>query len=204
MPQELFVSRTLPVLATTEHLLPQQKHQIRGSGMLFSQTILEAIRTEGIWIVMLGNDGETANKTGDIVTFATIESVDWLSEEQIKVELELSLWGKVDAEQHHKSDRLLKASLFPLWHSDKKASERDRVVTQLQQWQAENAYHQPPTDIGYDFNTDPCWLCWRWLELLPLPVQTKQRLLKQPEPTLCLRYLKTMFRQSDRYTRLLR
>ncbi|OLQ75739.1 hypothetical protein BIT28_13525 [Photobacterium proteolyticum] len=201
MPQELFVSRTLPVLATTEHLLPQQKHQIRGRGMLFSHTILEAIRSEGMWIVMQGSDGETANKTGDIVTFATIENVDWLSEDQVIVELELSLWGRVDTEQHHRSDRLLKARFFPLWHSDIKASESDRVVTQLQQWQAEYACHQPLNDIGYEFNADPCWLCWRWLELLPLPVQTKQRLLKQPEPTLCLRYLKKMIRQSDRYTR---
>ncbi|MGR5149414.1 hypothetical protein ACQKP8_23070 [Photobacterium alginatilyticum] len=204
MPKRPYHSYTLPVLTTTEHLLPLTKQQISGSGALFSQMILEATRAGGIWIVMQDSNGEVADKAGDIVTFASIDCVDWLSGDQVQVSLDLPQWGAVDTEQDKTPGRYLSASLFPLWHCSHKLSTTDRLVVQLRQWQKEYAHQGPANDPGRTDYEDPCWLCWRWLEVLPLPVHTKQRLLKQPGPNSSLRYLKKMIRQSDLYAELLR
>jgi len=196
--------RTLPFLATTDHQLPQGRDQIRGSGVLFSQMVLDAVRSGGIWIMMQDYNGVKADRPGDIVTFAQINTVDWLSGDQIQVNIELTHWGKIDPVQNKRSDQYLTANPFPLWQTNQTMNADDRLVVRLKQWQVEYAHLQQAQDVRHTSANDPCWLCWRWLELLPLPICTKQKLLKKPGPSLCLRYIKKMIHQSDRYTGLLR
>lgn len=171
---------------------------------MFSDTIREAIRLKGLWLIMQDSDGDTAADKGDIVVLARIIAVDWLSNVQIRVDIELAQWGMIDNEPKEGTGRYLKASLFPLWKGNQKLSENDLLVVRLKQWLLESN-HQPPQNISELVSiSDPGWLCWRWLEVLPLPIDIKQRLLKHPTPRPCLRYLKRLIRQSDLYAGLLR
>jgi len=157
-----------------------------------------------MWMVMQDSDGQVAISRGDIVTYAHIITVDWLSGTQIQVDLDLPAWGMIENNIPTKSLRL-SAKPFPLWTTNRKLPESDILIIRLKQWLVEYSYQQPRLiSSSIEDLHDPCWLCWRWLELLPLPLQTKQRLLKHPTPQLCLRYLKRIIHQSDLYTQVLR
>ncbi|MCW8328793.1 hypothetical protein MD588_08220 [Photobacterium sp. SDRW27] len=196
-------NHTLPFLATADHFLPLGKRQLRGSSMVFSNTIREALHAGGFWLVMQDSDGQVAVSGGDIVTYAHITNIDWLSGTQIQVDVDLKAWGCIEDQVQFNPPRLC-AKIIPLWTTNQKLPENDILFVRLKQWLAEYGYQSPlMVDTSADFR-DPCWLCWRWLELLPLPLKIKQRLLKRTNPKLCLRYLKIIIHQSDLYTQVLR
>lgn len=195
---------TLPYLKTTDHLLPSTQRRIHGSGLMFTNIIREATRSGGVWLVMQDSDGQSAMSEGDIVSQAKIQSVDWLSCSQICVDLHITGWGMVETSNQTIKPGQLNARLRPLWATKQQCPADDILVIRLKQWQREYAC-QPGGDHDDPAGAfDSCWLCWRWLELLPLPLVTKQRLLKQSDPRACLRYLKKMILQSDLYAGMLR
>ena len=195
---------TQPYLKSTDHLLPSGKRKIWGCGLLFTNTIRDALKEGGLWLVMQDSEGQSAMAEGDIVIRAIIGAVDWLSASQICVELNIVGWGNIAPSEKGTTNDRLSARLRPLWTDRQKIPAGDILIVRLKQWQLEYG-HQQPWLFDHQANlSDPCWLCCRWLELLPLPLKTKLRLLSHPTPQACLRYLKKIIRQSDRYTEKLR
>lgn len=194
---------TLPFLATTDHLLPGRDWQLSGHGIVFTETIRAATRAEGMWLVMQDSHGDIANQPGDRVTHAVIRQVDWLSGPQIQVELRLAQWGVICPNSQHAGAPTLSAALRPLWREDSPVPATHLLLQKYVQWQQE--YGSPHADIPpTPRDANASWLCWRWLELLPLPVATKQRLLRHPSPTTCLRYLEKIVQHGDLCSNLLR
>ncbi|MGF1735484.1 hypothetical protein [Photobacterium satsumensis] len=186
--------KRLPFLKCTEHLMPMGKGNIRGTGYSFTHTVSDGLQSGGLWLVMQGDSGQTANNTGDIIMFAAIRDVDWLSETQIKLKLAIEHWGRITSPEtkHHK----LEGQLYPLWQ-DSPLPVDDLLAVRLIECtrQFHINEHQHP-GVHHQLNTN--WVCWRWLEILPIPLNKKQRLLKFPDAQLCIKYLKKILRQSDR------
>ncbi len=212
MQLSLVPSETFPFLISTEHLLPTGKWQISGTGPLFIDTVCEAMHSGGLWLVMQDHKGKTAIRSGDRVSFAVITNIDWLgqsigrhfSDSQIQVELDVHGWGNVIIKKQPRYPPRLAAQRRPLWAADKKLSPDDLLLSRLTELTIEcNKIESLLPNIMLA-DTDPGWICLRWLELLPLPLDTKQRLLKMPDPELCLRYLKKIIQHSDLYSDLLR
>lgn len=191
---------TLPYIQTTDHLMPMGQGQLRGSGYLFTQTIADGLRAGSLWIVMVDSFGKPANAHGDIIMLATITEVDWLSEAEIKLDIAIHQWGALALEPHH-STTYLQGEIYPIWHDDIQLDNDDILTTRLRQWLAESGSQMQVTAASL---TSARWVCWRWLELLPLSLTTKQRLLKHSSPQVCIRYLKKIIRRSDLITSLLR
>ncbi|CAM3821809.1 hypothetical protein VA7868_03473 [Vibrio aerogenes CECT 7868] len=194
----------LPFLMTTDHLMPAGKRRIWGSGLLFSQTLLEATKQNGLWLVMQDSDGQAAMSPGDIVIQARVLSVDWLSAEYIDAEICTRSWGNIIDVKQAAGYGWLTAQTRSLWPTEQRLSPDELLVIRFQQWLKD--HHNIPlwlNDVPANM-TDPNQLCWYWLELLPLPVSTKQRLLRQPTSQACLRYLKKIFWYSDRFRHDLR
>ncbi|SHO59110.1 hypothetical protein [Vibrio quintilis] len=196
----------LPCLMTTDHLLPVGKRNIRGNGFIFSQTLLDAIKHHGVWLVMQDSDGQAAIAPGDIVIQAKILAVDWLSADQICAEIYTHRWGRIVSVRQAAGFGWLCAQPAPLWKTPQRLSSDDILVTHFRQWLRESSRLTPSPWLSEQTPhiTDPNQLCWYWLELLPLPLSTKQRLLRQPDSQVCLRYLKKIFRHSDRFSLNLR
>ena len=189
--------KCLPFLECRDHFMPMGNGDIKGTGYHFTHTVTDGLRAGGLWLVMQDDSGQVASNSGDIIMFAAIEDVDWLSGSQIKLKLTIQHWGKVTASGLQR--QLLEGQVYPLWQ-DSCLPADDILVMRLVQ--CTNEY--PNKGLGdvttsteaIRFNTN--WICWRWLELLPIPLDKKQRLLKYPTSKLCLRYLKKIIRQSDR------
>lgn len=211
MQPSLVTSETFPFLISTEHLLPTGKCQICGTGSLFIDTLLEAMHSGGLWLVMQDHTGKTAINSGDRVSFAVITDINWLgqsigrhfSDSEIQVELNVSGWGNVIVKQPRYPPSLT-ARHQPLWAVKHKLTADDLLLSQLTTLAIECNYLKSQWHKKMLPDTDPGWVCMRWLELLPLPLDTKQRLLKMPKPDLCLRYLKKIIRCSDLNSDLLR
>ncbi|AJR06755.1 hypothetical protein C9J03_03960 [Photobacterium gaetbulicola] len=189
--------KRLPYLKCRDHFMPMGNGNINGTGYRFTHTVTDGLRAGGLWLVMQDDSGQIAGNSGDIIMFAAIEDVDWLSGSQIKLKLAIRHWGKVTASgvQHQH----LEGQVYPLWQ-DSVLPDDDLLVMRLLQLTSEYPNQQlnsgalsSPTN---QFNTN--WICWRWLEILPIPLGTKQRLLKSPTSEPCLRYLRKIIRQSDR------
>lgn len=189
--------KCLPYLKCREHFMPMSNGDIKGKGYHFTHTVTDGLRAGGLWLVMQDDSGQTAGNSGDIIMFAAIEDVDWLSGSQIKLKLAIRHWGKVTpAGMQHQQ---LEGQVYPLWQDSYLPSD-DVLVMRL--IQCTNEFHNSELNNATvplsttHFNTN--WICWRWLEILPIPLDKKQRLLKYPTSKLCLRYLKKIIRQSDR------
>lgn len=200
----------LPFLITTEHYFPGIQWQIRGDGLIFVNTIRDATKTGGLWLLMQDSDGKVAAAQDDIVSYARIVEIDWLSTDQIRVDIVVDSLGVISSTtpQHHH----IKAKPLPLWRTEKIEPSTNLLAAKLKTLLLEHHHESnykastlasPPNAFEADFD-DPCWLCWRWLELLPLPLKTKQKLLRHSSPDVCLRYLKKIINQSDRLAQLLR
>lgn len=212
MQLSLVPSETFPFLISTEHLLPTGKWQISGTGSLFIDTLREAMHTGGLWLVMQDHEGKTAINSGDRVSFAVITNIDWLGQSigrhfrdsQIKVELNVQGWGNVVIKKTPCYPPRLAAQRRPLWTVDHKLTEDDVLFSRLTELTIESNNIKSQLSKNLLPDTDPGWICLRWLELLPIPLDTKQRLLKMPDPGLCQRYLKKIIQRSDLYSDLLR
>ena len=189
--------KRLPYLKCREHFMPLSNGDIKGTGYHFTHTVTDGLRAGGLWLVMQDDSGQIAGNSGDIIMYAVIEDVDWLSGSQIKLKLAIQHWGKVTPagmQQQH-----LEGEVYPLWQ-DSYLPADDILVMRL--FQCTNEY--PNNELGRTnaptkverFNTN--WICWRWLEILPIPLDKKQRLLKYPTSELCIRYLKKIIHKSDR------
>ena len=220
-------TRTLPYLLTTEHGMPMGQLEIKGSGLRFTQTIADGLRAGGLWLVMQDKCGTAAMNKGDIMMLAHIDAVDWLSERQITLSLSIQAEGMLHHDVTDACTTHLQGEAIASWsqqsprtqksHGPQKlqradtsqgaqesrvspqpyVDKHDVLVTRLQQsWQAQGRLlpegHQD-TDMAYR----PDWICWRWLEILPISLATKQRLLKHPSPRICMRYIKKIIRHSD-------
>lgn len=185
----------LPYLKCTEHLMPMGNADIRGAGYSFTHTITDGLRAGGLWLVMQDDAGQAADSNGDIIMFAAIEDVDWLSDSQIKLKLAVQYWGRIVASGQQ--SQTLKGQVYPLWHDSTLASD-DILVVRLHQCTSTYYRTLPSAAAAPPDRVATNWVCWRWLELLPIPLGTKQRLLKYPTSQLCLRYLKKIIRHSDR------
>ena len=190
--------KQLPFLRCTEHLMPMGKGDICGNGYSFTHTVSDGLRAGGLWLVMQDYSGQTANNSGDIIMFAAIDDVDWLSRSQIHLKLTVEHWARVtSADTKHQK---LEGQLYPLWQ-DSPLPIDDLLVVRLiectHQFRPCERSMAPASAKPPQLNTN--WVCWRWLEILPIPLDKKQRLLKSPDAQLCIRYLKRIIRQSDRF-----
>ncbi|MCQ1057641.1 hypothetical protein LRP52_07085 [Photobacterium sp. ZSDE20] len=203
-------NKRLPFLKCTEHFMPMGNGNICGTGYTFTHTVSDGLRAGGLWLVMQDDSGQAATNDGDIIMFAAIEDVDWLSESQIKLKLTIEHWGRVTSpETKHQK---LEGQLYPLWQNSYLPMDDILVVRLIecthQFHPAERHYpnrlaHEPAFSVahvaGSDHQLNTNWVCWRWLEILPITLDKKQRLLKSPDARLCIRYLKRIIRQSDRF-----
>ncbi|UXI03531.1 hypothetical protein [Photobacterium sp. TY1-4] len=192
---------TLPYLATTEHLLPGREWQLAGNGIVFTERLRAATRAGGLWLVMQESNGKVADQPGQLVTHAAISQIDWLSGPQIRVQLRLTQWGVIHSSSRHAGSLYLSATVRPLWAAHLSLPDTHLLRQRFTQWQ--QAYALPELSATAH-PASAAWLCWRWLELLPLTVATKQRLLHHPSPAVCLRYLEKIMRQGDLCSNLLR
>lgn len=202
--------KRLPFLKCTEHFMPMGNGKISGTGYSFTHTVSDGLRAGGLWLVMQDDSGQAANNNGDIIMFAAIEDVDWLSESQIKLKLAIEHWGRVTSPVT--KQQKLEGQLYPLWQNSYLPMD-DILVARLiectHQFHPNERHHPIKLEhetvfsaallegIPHQLNTN--WVCWRWLEILPIPLDKKQRLLKSPDAQLCIRYLKKIIRQSDRF-----
>ena len=188
--------KRLPYLACRDHFMPMGNGNINGAGYHFTHTVTDGLRAGGLWLVMQDDFGQVASNRGDIVMFAAIEDVDWLSGSQIQLKLAIQQWGKVTSSST--PHQQLEGQVYPLWQESYLAVD-DVLVRRLMQCTNEYPnkwFGASAPATAKHFNTN--WICWRWLEILPIPLDKKQRLLKYPTSKLCLRYLKKIIRQSDR------
>ncbi|GHA45627.1 hypothetical protein ACFFLZ_08390 [Photobacterium aphoticum] len=198
--------QTLPYLLTTEHGMPMSQLVIKGSGLRFTQTIADGLRAGGIWLVMQDKCGTVAMAKGDIMMLAHIDAVDWLSDRQIVLNLHIQAEGILHHDAAYASTTRLQGETIALWSQATLGSPasplpaldtHDVLVTRLlQSWQAQGR-SLPDDHQAFPMTYPPHWICWRWLEILPISLATKQRLLKHPTPLLCMRYIKKIIRHSD-------
>ncbi len=188
--------------------MPQRFARIKGQGMVFTTSLRAAEKAGGVWLAFQDSDGNSATNAGDLVCFAQISHIDWLSESEIEAEFKVLHWGKV---------RSNKPSFSSAWLSHTLCAEKTELWLNTYQQKNTAALQSALANINLQYpelqtaNLEQSMqsdqvktLCWRWLELLPLPICTKQRLLKSPSASLCIRYLGFILRQSDRFTHLTR
>ncbi len=212
----------LPYVAMTEHLQPLRRWRLEGNGIMFTELAKQALRTKALWIVMQDSNGSTAMHRGDIVSLARVEMVDWLSMDSIVIVLDIDSWGIITSPPSKASPRLLAASKRAVWTSltDNLTDNERELPAKLSLREDLYCYRDallPSSVLSSEWHTalstiqhdtvrkdlteqDVSWLCLRWLELLPLPITMKQRLIAHHDHTVCRRYLKKMIRCSDRYT----
>ncbi|MGF1688470.1 hypothetical protein L4C36_17580 [Photobacterium japonica] len=187
---------TLPYLQTTEHGMPMSKLVIWGNGILFTQTITDGLRAGGLWLVMQDKCGTAAVAKGDIIMLAHIDDVDWLSACQIKLDLTIQASGVLRHDATPPLCSRLQGDITARWPDLPPLPEHDILLTRLKQGMIEHHFPLPASSVD-DWPRTPNWVCWRWLEILPIPLATKQRLLKHPTPHLCMRYIKKIIRHGD-------
>jgi hypothetical protein len=200
---ELTPARLMPYLTLTELPLPDRLWRVWGSGPLFVERMRLAQHAGRVALVMQGSQGELAMTPGDVVALASVRSIDWLSEPQIRIELDVNDWGLVAAEVGVAYPSQLSVHKRGRWLSQKSLFDDDPLVAKL----GDLVSQRPDwslTPASRAERHDPVWICLRWLELLPLPLRIKQRLLQAPSSKLALRYLNKMVRQSDRFATPLR
>ncbi|PSW11353.1 hypothetical protein C9I98_24195 [Photobacterium sanctipauli] len=200
MIESLASTLSLPFIQTADHYMPHGRWYIRGSGILFTRVVTDSLRAGGFWLIMQDSQGKTANHNGDIMTLASIRHVDWLSESQIKIEVTIEGWAKITA-PNLCTGWVIEGRCYPLWPDDTLLADDDLLVTRLQQWFSDshcaNIGIDTLTTLPHPIPRSASWVCWRWLEILPVSLTIKQRLLKHPTPNACMRYIKKIILHSD-------
>ena len=195
-------------MISREHFMPQRLARIKGQGVVFIASLRAVEKAGGVWLAFQDSDGNSAVKTGDLVSFAQVNHIDWLSKSQIEAEFKVLHWGKVTSHKPSFCSNWVSPTLcankIELWptvatHKNTAALQHALTNINLQYPELQTTNFQQCVQSDQVKN-----LCWRWLELLPLPICTKQRLLKSPSASLCIRYLGFILRQSDRFTHLAR
>ena len=176
----------IPCIATTEHVLPMRRVIISGDGLLFTEMARLAHKTSQIALIMMDSNGDYPETSQQLVTIANVESIDWLSEQQIKITMVCSEMGTLHS---YKSIGLSDVAKHPMWPSVNSPEQAATLATPLELTEAVNI------DVEQAANLN--WLCYRWLEILPLQVSVKQRLLKAQDCRLCQRYLEKIIEKSD-------
>ncbi|WP_411990790.1 hypothetical protein [Agarivorans sp. DSG3-1] len=195
-----------PLMICSEHYMPERYARIRGQGSVFIASLRAAEKAGGMWLAFQDSNGNSAVKQGDIVSFAQISHIDWLSQAEIVVECKVLNWGQVCANALAFSNEwmapCIRAESLELW--PKLYKQRNTNALQLALEKINLQYPElKASDLQENISSECVkQLCWRWLELLPLPINTKQRLLKSPSASLCIRYLGFILRQSDRFNHL--
>ena len=186
--------------------MPQRLAQLRGQGLMFTERLRAAEKAGGLWLAHQDSGGDSAIQPGDLVCFAKITQIDWLSQLQIVADCEIHHWAVVVTATPSSAKQWPCASLtakpIELWPQHSGAQHQQRLQQAL-----DLVLQQHPELMVNELTTSPTatklnQLCWRWLELLPLPLRTKQRLLQAPSVELCLRYLTFILRRNDRFTEL--
>ncbi|WP_406609263.1 hypothetical protein [Agarivorans sp. JK6] len=197
-----------PLMISREHFMPQRFARMKGQGVVFIASLRAAEKAGGVWLAFQDSDGNSAVQANDLVSFAQVSHIDWLSKAQIEVEFKVLHWGKVTSGKPGFSSTWVSPTLcadkIELWpntsiQKNTAALQSALANINLQYPELQTANLEQSVQSEQVKN-----LCWRWLELLPLPICTKQRLLKSPSASLCIRYLGFILRQSDRFTHLAR
>ncbi|MEE1673965.1 hypothetical protein SNR37_003392 [Agarivorans aestuarii] len=197
-----------PLMISREHFMPQRFARIKGEGMVFIASLRAAEKAGGVWLAFQDSDGNSAVQANDLVSFAQVSHIDWLSKAQIEVEFKILHWGKVTSNEpgfcSNWVSPTLCANKIDLWPDCSKQKNTAALQNALANINLQYPELQT-ANFEQSVQSDQVkTLCWRWLELLPLPICTKQRLLKSPSASLCIRYLGFILRQSDRFTHLAR
>ena len=134
---------------------------IKGTGYHFTHTVTDGLRAGGLWLVMQDDAGQIAGNSGDIIMYAVIEDVDWLSGSQIKLKLAVQHWESHSCRHATTTSR---GQVYPLWQ-DSYLPVDDILVMRLFQCTNEylnNDLCRSNTPTVEHLNTN--WICWRWLE----------------------------------------
>lgn len=200
---ELSPVRLMPYLAMTELPLPERPWRLWDSGPLFVERMRLAQHAGVIALVMQGSQGELAMAPGDVVGIAKVSAIDWLTEPQIRIELDVMGWGVVFSDAAIAYPSQINVQRREPWPQLPMLNQQNLLVERL----ADLVRQRPDwclSATSVEQRLDPAWVCLRWLELLPLSVRIKQRLLQAPSPKLALRYLKKIVRNSDRFASVVR
>ncbi|MGY5450210.1 hypothetical protein ACVFI8_04620 [Agarivorans sp. MS3-6] len=195
-----------PLIIRREHFMPERNAQISGEGMAFIASLRAAEKAGGMWLAFQDSKGRCAVKPQDIISFAQIKHIDWLSQARITVDFTVLSWGVVTSKAPTfcstwmtQTIEATPCELWPMMLQHKNVQDLQQTLQKINVTYPELKV----TNLNQELeNNQVKSLCWRWLELLPLPINTKQRLLKSPSASLCIRYLGFILRQSDRFNQL--
>ncbi|WP_432459923.1 hypothetical protein [Agarivorans sp. QJM3NY_25] len=200
--------QVLPLIINSEHFMPERQGRLSGQGGEFIASIRAAEKAGGMWLAFQDSNGHCAISKHDLVSRGEIKQVDWLSRKQIIVEFNVTGWGLISTNHPEFSKEwftdTITAQQLILWPTPETYPPQPHLQQAL--LQVKRLYpelHSYGPNQAQDLN-DVRLLCWRWLELLPLSIDTKQRLLKAATPALCIRYLNFILRQNDRFLHLRR
>ncbi|WP_095499086.1 hypothetical protein [Paraferrimonas haliotis] len=187
---------SLPFHQTTEHMLPGSIARISGKGLLFSSWARSVQLSQRLWIVMRDCESPQRQVAGDRVALAKVISIDWLSQDSITLTLDVYGWGEALHNVDGASQTLL-AEQQALWCDQEPCNDCLFISAFLRQWLEQELCKRLGTKLDYRDWRNPNWVCLRWLELLPLSVETKQNLLKVGDCEIAVRYLTILLEQID-------
>lgn len=189
---------SLPFIYNTEHLLPGRECRWLVPGQGREALIRRAQLSGLVALVMQESNGQAFDQPGDSVTIAKVLQVNWLHHKGIELHLSLERCARVLQQTSSPSGSVLQLQEQPTWPNAEIDSAVLRFIREsylaLRYAHPERA-SAPPTTQHNDY---AAWLCYRWLELLPLPVANKQALLKESHLEPGMRYIKNILQQGDR------
>ncbi len=173
---------------------------------MFTNSLRAAEKAGGMWLAHQDCGGDSAVQQGDLVCFAKIIQIDWLSQSQIVADCEIHHWAII-AEPNFSSPAQwpcpsLYAKAIQIWQRPSSPCQAESLQHALSMINQQHPELRVEALGGVQQADAISQLCWRWLELLPLPLKTKQRLLHAPSAELCARYLAFILRQNDRFNYL--
>jgi len=173
------MQQSLPLFPLSAHLLPGGRLALRIFEVRYVKMVKEACATNsGFGICMLNAKGDTISNQHilPIGTYAKVVDFDLLSDGMLGVTVEgLNCFTINSIETQKDGLRIGQCDAMPPWQLGENPLVMGSLTTGLQEIfdkypELQNIYPKP-------LFTDPLWVIYRWLELMPIEAQQKQLLL---------------------------
>tara|TARA_R110000868_G_scaffold59891_3_gene183629 strand:+ start:1867 stop:2439 length:573 start_codon:yes stop_codon:yes gene_type:complete len=173
------MQQSVPLFPLSAHLLPGGRLALRIFEVRYVKMVKEACATNsGFGICMLNAKGDTISNQHilPIGTYAKVVDFDLLSDGMLGVTVEgLNCFTINSIETQKDGLRIGQCDAMPPWQLGENPLVMGSLNTGLQEIfdkypELQNIYPNP-------LFTDPLWVIYRWLELMPIEAQQKQLLL---------------------------
>lgn len=181
----------LPLFPLTAHVLPEGRLRLRIFEPRYTRLVKRCMSAQSDFVICMFDPMQSKDSSEYILPFGTaVQIIDFEMLDDGFLGITVQGKDRVKIQQHHtEADGLHvgRVERLPGWPNESLPS--DKIVLKKRLEEIFQVYPELGSLYHDERFDELSWLCQRWLEILPLDVHAKQRLIKQDNPLEVSEYL---------------